>query len=96
MEILEERRLNAKGKCLSYQEQISKAYNKKVRPRTLCLLRTSKHIQKGYCALNLLLSEGLYVIREAYDSGYFLFLKPDIEDLLPPIKVLNCIILTAK
>lgn len=37
MEVLDEKRTNAKDKWMAYHKQISKAYNKKVKPRYLCV-----------------------------------------------------------
>lgn len=49
--------------------------------------KTVGHIQKRLSvskfAHNL---EGPYVIREAYDSGYFFISETNLEDVLPPVK----------
>lgn len=68
-----------------YKKQISRAYNKKVR-----LLNPSigaiRHIQKGLSAFKSALKlKEPYIVREGYDSVYFLISGPDSGDLFPPI-----------
>lgn len=51
VEVLEERRQKAEKKRQTYQDQISRAYNKRVKPRTLrvgdLVLKAAGHVQKG-------------------------------------------------
>lgn len=51
LEALEEKRYNTEDKWLSYQKQISKVYNKRVRPKTLnvgdLILKATRHVKKA-------------------------------------------------
>lgn len=53
IEALDERRRNEENRWFSYQKQISKTYNKKVRPQTFAIgnlmLKVVGHIQKDKC-----------------------------------------------
>lgn len=57
IEAFEERRHNAKNRWLSCMKKRSKAYNKKVRPRSSAVgdlvLKVAGHVQKGLKAQNL-------------------------------------------
>lgn len=73
VEAMEEKRKNSK-KWQSYQRQIIRAYDKRVRSKTLkvggLFLKQAKHLQKGLNASKFILKwERPYIICEAYDSG---------------------------
>lgn len=90
IEALEERRQKAEEKWQTYQNQISRAYNKKVKPRSLkvgdLVLKATGHIQKGLNAPKFApIWEGPYLVREAYTSGYYLISRPDSQNCLAPI-----------
>lgn len=70
VEALEKRSRNRESIWLSYQKKISKAYDKKVKPRSLSVrylvLKIAGHIQKGLSASYFVSRwEGPYIIREA-------------------------------
>lgn len=58
IQAFEKRRHNAEKRWVSYQKQILKAYNKRVRPRTFfvgdLVLKAVGHVQKGLTAQSLL------------------------------------------
>lgn len=60
IESFEKRTRSAENKWLSYQKQISKVYNKQVRPRTLCvdnlILKAAMHVQKALVPRRLFLN----------------------------------------
>lgn len=72
IEALEEKKEDAESKWSTYQSQISKAYNKLVKPRILKvsdLVLKAGHVKKGSNASKFAPKwEGPYIIREAYDS----------------------------
>lgn len=71
VEVLQERRHNTENKWLSYQKQISKAYNKKVRPRARyvggLVLKVAGHVQKCLSVSNF---------SPKWEGHPMLFLKP--------------------
>lgn len=90
VDAIEERRWKAEQKWLAYQKRISIAYNKRVKARPLkvsdLVLKATGHIQKGSSASKFSPKwEGPYIIREAYNSGYFLISRLDWEGYLAPI-----------
>lgn len=49
----------------------------------ILVLKATKHVQKGLTTSNLAPKwEGHYILREAYDSGYYLISRPNSEDQL--------------
>lgn len=90
VEAIDERRSKAEQKWSAYQERISRAYNKRVKIRPIrvgdLVLKAAGHIQKGTNASKFSPKwEGPYVVREAYDSGYFLISRPDLNGYLAPM-----------
>lgn len=82
------------------QKQNSRAYNKKVTPRTLkvgeLILQVAWHVQKGLVASKFTPKlEGSYIVHEAYDSGYYLIsqLNSKVTYHLLEGSGLNCILL---
>lgn len=85
VEAIDERRSKAEQKWSTYQERISRAYNKRVKIRPIkvgdLVLKAAGHIQKGTNVSKFSPKwEGPYVVREAYDSGYFLISRPDSNE----------------
>lgn len=67
IEAFDERRNNTENRCLTYHKQISKAYNKQVRPWTLSVgdlvLKATGYVQKGLGASKFAPKyEGPYII----------------------------------
>lgn len=76
VEALDENRQNIEDKWLSCKRQISKTYNKRVRPWPLnvgyLVLEAPGHVKKGLNASKFAPKwEVLYIIREPHDGGYY-------------------------
>lgn len=74
-EVTEKRWRKSEEKWQAYHNQISQAYNKKVKPRVLkvgvLVLKTAGHIQKGLSSSKFASKwEGHNLVLEAYNSGY--------------------------
>lgn len=93
---LEKKRQNIENKWLTYQRQINKGYNKRVRPRTLkvcdLVLKTAWHIKNGLKASKFVPKwEGRYIVHKVYDNCYFLISHPNCKGYLAPIHSLKAL-----
>lgn len=80
VEALKKRRQCSEKRRQAYQNQISRAYDKKVKPRAFkvgdLVLKVAGHIQKGLSVSKFAPKwEGPYLVWEAYSSGYYLIQK---------------------
>lgn len=75
---------------LSYHKQISKGLQQKGKSLNLhvgdSVLKAVGHVQRGLNIFKFVLKwKGPYIIREAYDSGYYLVCQPNSEGYLASI-----------
>ena len=76
LESLEERKELARRQSQRYQQKMAKAYKQAVHSRIFTqgqlMLRAEEHVRRNILGPSkfTLKWEGLYVVKEAYDSGY--------------------------
>ena len=91
LERVEEERELAKKRSQRYQQRITRAYAQVVRPRTFTegqlVLRMAEHVMRNLPGPSKFAPkwEGPYIIRTAYESGYYYLTKEDGIVLIEPI-----------
>uniref|UniRef100_A0A2N9GQ00 Integrase catalytic domain-containing protein n=1 Tax=Fagus sylvatica TaxID=28930 RepID=A0A2N9GQ00_FAGSY len=91
LEGLEEARELAQIRSLRYHQKLADAYEKTLKTRIFAkgqmVLRTVDHVRKGLPSPSKFAPnwEGPYLIREAYDSGYYKLSTADGATLMDPI-----------
>ena len=88
---MEEARELAQVRSLRYHQKLANAYEKTLQTRIFAksqmVLRTVDHVRRGLPSPSKFAPnwEGLYLIREAYDSGYYKLSIADGTTLVDPI-----------
>uniref|UniRef100_A0A2N9HEJ7 Integrase zinc-binding domain-containing protein n=1 Tax=Fagus sylvatica TaxID=28930 RepID=A0A2N9HEJ7_FAGSY len=91
LESLEEARELAQVRSLRYHQKLADAYEKTLQTRIFAkgqmVLRTVDHVRRGLPSPSKFAPnwEGPYLIREAYDSGYYKLSTADGTTLVDPI-----------
>jgi hypothetical protein len=91
LESLEEARELVQVRSLQYHQKLASAYGKTLQTRIFAkgqmVLRTVDHVRRGLPSPSKFAPnwEGPYLIREAYDSGYYKLTKADDVTLADPI-----------
>ena len=74
-----------------YQQRMAKAYAQAIHPRAFTerqmVLRAAKHVRKNVLGPSKFAPKwkGPYIIKKAYDSGYYYLTKKDGTILIDPI-----------